>query len=105
MKKQLDLDFEEFHKMPSFEAQTKCTKSCNNCGVPFCQAGMMIAGMASGCPLHNLVPETNELVAQGNYEYVRHFASMHVQADCMEILCQPKKMRWQSSSTHMRTSW
>ena len=28
-----------------------------HCGVPFCQAGMMIGGMASGCPLHNLVPE------------------------------------------------
>lgn len=33
----------------------------------------MIAGMASGCPLHNLVPEVNDLVYQGNYEqaYVR----------------------------------
>ena len=32
------------------------------CGVPFCQSGMMLGGMASGCPLHNLVPETNDLV-------------------------------------------
>ena len=39
-----------------------------NCGVPFCQAGMMIAGMASGCPLHNLVPELNDLVYNGSYE-------------------------------------
>ncbi|MBQ0041878.1 MAG: glutamate synthase subunit beta [Lachnospiraceae bacterium] len=69
MKKQIEsLNFEEFHKMPSLEEQTKCTGSCNNCGVPFCQAGMMIAGMASGCPLHNLIPETNQLVAQGNYD-------------------------------------
>ena len=37
------------------------------CGVPFCQAGMMIAGMASGCPLHNLVPETNDLVYRGKW--------------------------------------
>ena len=44
-----------------------------DCGVPFCQYGGMIAGMGSGCPLHNLVPETNELVHVGNFEqaYVR----------------------------------
>ena len=38
------------------------------CGVPFCQSGMMIGGMASGCPLHNLVPEWNDLVYTGNWE-------------------------------------
>ena len=38
------------------------------CGVPFCQAGQMIAGMASGCPLHNLVPETNDLVYRGKWK-------------------------------------
>ena len=41
---------------------------CMACGVPFCQAGTMIAGMASGCPLQNLVPEWNDLVYLGNYE-------------------------------------
>ena len=41
---------------------------CMDCGVPFCQAGMMIGGMASGCPLHNLVPETNDLVFTGNWK-------------------------------------
>ena len=34
-----------------------------DCGVPFCQAGMNICGMTSGCPLHNLVPEWNDLVS------------------------------------------
>ena len=38
------------------------------CGVPFCQAGMMIGGMASGCPLNNLVPEWNDLLYNGCYE-------------------------------------
>ena len=38
------------------------------CGVPFCQSGMMLNGMASGCPLHNLVPETNDLVYTGNWK-------------------------------------
>ena len=28
----------------------------------------MIGGMASGCPLHNLVPETNDLVFTGNWK-------------------------------------
>ena len=39
-----------------------------NCGVPCCQSGMMICGMASGCPLHNLVPEWNDLVYTGNWQ-------------------------------------
>ena len=53
-------DFEEFKKPLSLEEQQKQGARCMDCGVPFCQSGMMIAGMASGCPLHNLVPETNE---------------------------------------------
>lgn len=66
-------DFFEFHEAPDREKQKEESKRCNNCGVPFCQAGMMIAGMASGCPLNNLVPETNALVSKGNYEqaYIR----------------------------------
>ena len=61
-------NFEEFHKALPEHEQSKQASRCMSCGVPFCQAGVMIAGMASGCPLHNLVPETNELVARGNYE-------------------------------------
>ena len=65
--------FEEFHKKADYSSQTCQASRCMSCGVPFCQAGMMISGMASGCPLNNLVPETNELVASGNYEqaYIR----------------------------------
>ena len=37
------------------------------CGVPFCQNGETMMGMVSGCPLHNLVPEINELVYLGNW--------------------------------------
>ena len=39
-----------------------------DCGVPFCQSGMMLAGMTSGCPLHNLCPEWNDLVYHGNWK-------------------------------------
>ena len=68
MKEMNKLDFNEFHAHPDLKVQCTEAKRCNNCGVPFCQAGTMIAGMASGCPLNNLVPETNSLVAMGNYE-------------------------------------
>ncbi len=61
-------NFDEFHPQIS-EEKRKCQAArCMECGVPFCQAGTMIAGMASGCPLHNLVPETNDLVYKGNIE-------------------------------------
>ncbi|MDO5127408.1 MAG: glutamate synthase subunit beta [Eubacteriales bacterium] len=65
--------FEEFHESLSFEEQQCQAGRCMSCGVPFCQAGMMIGGMASGCPLNNLVPETNDLVYRGNLEqaYIR----------------------------------
>ena len=61
-------DFCEFHTPLSQEEQRKQAARCMNCGVPFCQAGMNIMGMTSGCPLHNLVPEWNDLVYTGNLE-------------------------------------
>ncbi|MBR1571823.1 MAG: glutamate synthase subunit beta [Lachnospiraceae bacterium] len=61
-------NFEEFHLRLSQEDQQIQGARCMSCGVPFCQAGAMIAGMASGCPLHNLVPETNDLVYRGKWE-------------------------------------
>lgn len=66
-------NFNEFHIGLPAEQQRLQGARCMACGVPFCQSGMMINGMASGCPLHNLVPETNELVYQGNLEaaYIR----------------------------------
>ena len=61
-------NFNEFHTPLSKEEQQKQGARCMNCGVPFCQSGEMISGMASGCPLHNLVPEWNDLVYSGNWE-------------------------------------
>ena len=59
-------NFNEFHGMLSLEEEKKQAARCMDCGVPFCQAGRMISGMASGCPLNNLVPEVNDLVYRGN---------------------------------------
>ena len=61
-------NFNEFHVFLSKEDQQKQAARCMDCGVPFCQSGMTIAGMTSGCPLHNLVPEWNDLVYTGNWE-------------------------------------
>ncbi|MCR5508867.1 MAG: glutamate synthase subunit beta [Lachnospiraceae bacterium] len=66
-------DFDEFHGLLPEKEQRLQGARCMSCGVPFCQAGVMIAGMASGCPLHNLVPDINDHVYHGNYEqaYIR----------------------------------
>ena len=62
------LHFREFHAPLTKEEQERQGARCMSCGVPFCQAGQMIMGMASGCPLHNLVPEWNDLIYHGNWE-------------------------------------
>lgn len=61
-------NFNEFHEHLSREKQQLQGARCMDCGVPFCQAGMNICGMTSGCPLHNLVPEWNDLVYTGNWQ-------------------------------------
>ncbi len=60
--------FHEFHTHLPLEEQQIQGARCMACGVPFCQAGIMLSGMASGCPLRNLVPEWNDLVYHGNWE-------------------------------------
>ena len=61
-------NFNEFHEHLSLEEQQLQGARCMDCGVPFCQSGMTLCGMTSGCPLHNLVPEWNDLVYTGNWE-------------------------------------
>ncbi len=61
-------NFDEFHVYLSDKKQQIQGARCMACGVPFCQSGMMLMGMASGCPLHNLVPEWNDMVYHGNWE-------------------------------------
>lgn len=61
-------NFHEFHIPLSMEERKTQGARCMECGVPFCQSGMMINGMASGCPLNNLIPEWNDLLYNGNME-------------------------------------
>lgn len=61
-------NFDEFHMPLNEEQQRMQGARCMECGVPFCQSGMLLKGMTSGCPLHNLIPEWNDLVYTGNWE-------------------------------------
>ncbi len=65
-------NFDEFHEPLSREEQQKQSARCMECGVPFCQSGMMLGGMISGCPLNNLIPEWNDLVFRGAWEQAYH---------------------------------
>lgn len=53
-----------------YECDTLKTQAarCMSCGIPFCHAGVFLNGMTAGCPLHNLIPEWNDLVYRGQWE-------------------------------------
>src|SRR6266480_573706 len=55
-------DWQEFHHpMPEEKLRAQGSR-CMDCGVPFCHTGSLINGMASGCPVNNLIPEWNDLI-------------------------------------------
>ena len=60
--------FEEFHKLLPKEKQEKQGARCMDCGIPFCQSGILINGMVSGCPINNLIPEWNDLIYRGKWK-------------------------------------
>ncbi len=66
--KQRIKNYDEFHTPLSKEEQSIQGARCMECGVPFCQSGMMIGGAYSGCPLNNLIPEWNDLIFKNNWE-------------------------------------
>ena len=51
-------DFEDLHIPQPIDARQAQASRCMNCGVPFCQSDF-------GCPLHNLIPEWNDLLYRG----------------------------------------
>ncbi|WP_315068320.1 glutamate synthase subunit beta [uncultured Clostridium sp.] len=61
-------DYNEFHTRLPLEKQCIQGARCMDCGVPFCQSGVLFSGMVSGCPLHNLIPEWNDLVYKGKWD-------------------------------------
>lgn len=60
--------WDEFHQHMPEESLRKQGARCMDCGVPFCHTGNLVAGMASGCPINNLIPEWNDLVFRGLWE-------------------------------------
>jgi glutamate synthase (NADPH/NADH) small chain len=58
-------DWNEFHHHLEQAKLREQAARCMDCGVPFCHTGSLLNGMASGCPIHNLIPEWNDLVYRG----------------------------------------
>ena len=54
-------DFSEFQIEHDDEKRMEQGARCMDCGVPFCQSDY-------GCPVHNLIPEWNDLVYQGRWD-------------------------------------
>jgi len=58
-------DWNEFHEhMDESQLQQQAAR-CMDCGIPYCHTGRILSGMASGCPINNLIPEWNDLVYRG----------------------------------------
>ena len=58
-------DWNEFHEHMDEPKLKQQGARCMDCGIPFCHTGTLISGMASGCPVNNLIPEWNDLVYRG----------------------------------------
>lgn len=59
-------DYRELYRQLPPEAQREQASRCMMCGVAFCQSGLGFGGARpSGCPLHNLIPEWNDLLYRG----------------------------------------
>ena len=53
-------DFDDLHEcLPDVKRVAQASR-CMNCGVPYCQSDY-------GCPLHNLIPDWNDLLYRGEY--------------------------------------
>jgi glutamate synthase (NADPH) small chain len=58
-------DWNEFHLHLDEAKLRQQGARCMDCGIPFCHTGTLLSGMASGCPINNLIPEWNDLVYRG----------------------------------------
>lgn len=54
-------NYDELHQPLTEEFRKEQASRCMDCGVPFCQSNY-------GCPLHNLIPEWNDLIYRGEFE-------------------------------------
>jgi len=61
-------NWNEFKIHPDEKQQREQGARCMDCGTPFCHTGHLVAGMASGCPVNNLIPEWNDLIFRGRWK-------------------------------------
>ena len=61
-------NFKEFHNHLNDKERREQAARCMNCGVPMCQSAIRLAGMVTGCPLHNFIPEWNDALYKGQYD-------------------------------------
>src|SRR5262249_39210054 len=61
-------DWQEFHEHVYEAHLQQQAGRCMDCGIPFCHTGTLMSGMASGCPINNLIPEWNDLVYRGRWQ-------------------------------------
>lgn len=62
------LHWKEFRRPFPVEKLQAQGARCMDCGIPFCHTGKLLNGMASGCPINNLIPEWNDLVYHGLWQ-------------------------------------
>lgn len=62
-------NYNEFHQYLDEDQRRQQAARCMNCGVPFCQSAIELNGKVTGCPLHNLIPEFNDEIYNGNYQH------------------------------------
>ncbi|MBI4445796.1 MAG: glutamate synthase subunit beta [Acidobacteria bacterium] len=55
-------DWQEFHAHSQLQVLRDQGARCMDCAIPFCHSGIVLDGLASGCPINNLIPEWNDLV-------------------------------------------
>ena len=61
-------DWKEIHDHRVDENVSTQGARCMDCGTPYCHTGMTLSGVASGCPVNNLIPEWNDLVYRGRWK-------------------------------------
>lgn len=61
-------DWKEFHLGMPEEKLKEQGARCMDCGVPFCHTGILLSGMATGCPINNLIPDWNDMVYKGKWQ-------------------------------------
>lgn len=61
-------DWKEYSAPFSDDMLSRQGARCMDCATPFCHMGMEVQGATSGCPIHNLIPEWNDLVYRGRWK-------------------------------------